>query len=530
MPEERLKIYSDLFEEVIERDRVFGSLLRKIKTAYDMLLVGRVDKPMVPPMPDMGVGQWAHEHSGIARGAYGGVRSTEPTSRPEDASQAWEVQRENNMLKDLVERLHLELEETVRRENRWRHKATKLKARAESAAAQVPPGRQRALSGQPHYAPAPPAPAAGPGMAQGAPVMQTPVATVGMGGSGAGGVHGAPAQMVPRAYVHADGFDEAWQHHRQPDGGAVAANSAVAAAHTAAMAAAAAAHSHGGGSCGSSSSVVGSQLAGVCHGNASGSSVAVQKTPPQGSVQGHVHHSAAPGGSSVAAGHAGQHAASRSFHASRREPTGAEFDAGPDAGLNQAGLLSISSISPQTSPPPPQQPESPGALDTGRSTDSGMLPQRPDRRQVIRPSSVPPLDLARLKQWEEEEEEAENEAYLHQQGLERELIDDASFQGQEDIQEYVQALEQHLIDCEREGRYEEAEFARARLEQLRQHEELQMHFNDHRRGESLEVEFDGQGGGRSPTSGTNQFGMPDGDADSRPEGGNGGRSSAPPEM
>merc|ERR1719235_1132731 len=48
MPESRLKIYSDLFEEVIERDRVFGSLLRKIKTAYDMLLLR---SPAVPPFP-----------------------------------------------------------------------------------------------------------------------------------------------------------------------------------------------------------------------------------------------------------------------------------------------------------------------------------------------------------------------------------------------------------------------------------------------------------------------------------------------
>lgn len=38
--------------------------------------------------------------------------------------------------------------------------------------------------------------------------------------------------------------------------------------------------------------------------------------------------------------------------------------------------------------------------------------------------------------------------------------------------ELMQVLEKHRIQCEQEGRYEEAELARTRLEQLKQHEEI----------------------------------------------------------
>lgn len=134
MPESRLKIYSDLFEEVIERDRVFGSLLRKIKTAYDMLLLR---SPAVPPFP-MDASSMAHradmDHHSWTGGqdtrGPGSLHSNEPTTRAE-GGQGWEMQRENRVLKDLVERLHLELEEAVRREHRWKQKVTKLKSRAD---------------------------------------------------------------------------------------------------------------------------------------------------------------------------------------------------------------------------------------------------------------------------------------------------------------------------------------------------------------------------------------------------------------
>merc|ERR1719396_223412 len=39
------------------------------------------------------------------------------------------------------------------------------------------------------------------------------------------------------------------------------------------------------------------------------------------------------------------------------------------------------------------------------------------------------------------------------------------------IQDFLEVLEKHRIACEKQGKYEEAELARTRLEQLRKHEE-----------------------------------------------------------
>jgi len=39
------------------------------------------------------------------------------------------------------------------------------------------------------------------------------------------------------------------------------------------------------------------------------------------------------------------------------------------------------------------------------------------------------------------------------------------------IEDFFEVLEKHRLECERQGKYEEAELARTRLEQLRQHEE-----------------------------------------------------------
>merc|ERR1719203_1364450 len=92
LPETRLKIYSDLFEEVIERDRVFGSLLRKIKTAYESVLCqGVPDLPEGPFGPDMSMGA-EHPHDG--------PHSSEPTTRAEDSLAAKEMVRENHVLKE----------------------------------------------------------------------------------------------------------------------------------------------------------------------------------------------------------------------------------------------------------------------------------------------------------------------------------------------------------------------------------------------------------------------------------------------
>lgn len=232
MPESRLRLYSDLFEEVIERDRIFGSLLRKIKSAYDMLL-------MNPEAP-------AAWHSGRP--------GLQPTTRAEENA-PWEVQRENQALKDLVERLHLELEDAVRRELRWKQKAEKLKAQREGAVRPL--------------------------------------------------LHQAPPRSSP-------------------------------------------------------------------------------------------------------------------FQPYRREPGMMEaMEEGP---LNQGGLLSLSSISPQHSVPYPNDSHLGG--DTARSADSGVLPQRPNRRNVIKPAQIPPLDFSRLNQLEEEEDMVEeDEAAAREEEAEEDICE-----------------------------------------------------------------------------------------------------------
>merc|ERR1719512_52319 len=158
-PESRLKIYSDLFEEVIERDRVFGSLLRKVKTAYDTMLMrgpeqdGRL--PNTPLRIGPGVGndsRWSH--------------SNEPTTRAEHSAEASEMHRENIELKDLVERLHLELEEAIKREHRWKQKVVKLKAKAESV------NTSQVMQQTPYGQPGPPGGGGGGGQFAGPPMPQ----------------------------------------------------------------------------------------------------------------------------------------------------------------------------------------------------------------------------------------------------------------------------------------------------------------------------------------------------------------------
>lgn len=280
MPESRLKIYSDLFEEVIERDRVFGSLLRKIKTAYDMLLLRTPAVPPLPmdnPSPNVApeVMAWPQDLSASSGpGRMPGGHSNEPTTRAEGGLQAWEMQRENRVLKDLVERLHLELEEAVRREHRWKQKVTKLKARVEVA----------------------------------------------------------DEDAMRRQVMEQSGYNH-----------------------------------------GSDQKVV---LVEDPHDNA--------------------------------AARASSNGAPR-FAAMQREPHIGDMD-GQEGLLNQGGLLSMSSISPQTSLPPfPDSSLGVSGAESARSTDSGMLPQRPTRRHVTKPEHVPKLDFSRLKNALEEEEEEEDE-------------------------------------------------------------------------------------------------------------------------
>eukprot|EP00434_Breviolum_minutum_P030152 symbB.v1.2.026667.t2/scaffold2686.1/size73053/7 len=70
---------------------------------------------------------------GGAQSSLRASRSSEPTLRAEvTSSEPWELHRENQALKDLIERLHMELEEAVKREQRWKTKAAKLKAMSKS--------------------------------------------------------------------------------------------------------------------------------------------------------------------------------------------------------------------------------------------------------------------------------------------------------------------------------------------------------------------------------------------------------------
>lgn len=311
LPESRLKIYSDLFEEVIDRDRVFGSLLRKVKTAYDSILSDGAAVPSMPGAAVPSMDSYSTTPGGQGRqhlGAAGGFHSGEPTLRANDGGQAWEIMRENQVLKDLVERLHLELEEAVKREQRWKHKATKLKARAAASSGAGPPiPMPPSMPPQPqccagfNYPPEIPWP--GPFEQTQNPMMQMQM----------------PMQIVA------------------PE-------------------------------------------------------------EPQ---------------SSQASGHA---KGTKSFHPSRREPTLSEMEA-QEGVLNQGGLLSLSSISPQNSQPPPAESMDQGhgavsGAESARSTDSGMLPQRPTRRQFVKPARVPSLDFSRLKiQLDDEEDEEDDGQY-----------------------------------------------------------------------------------------------------------------------
>jgi len=125
----------------------------------------------------------------------------------------------------------------------------------------------------------------------------------------------------------------------------------------------------------------------------------------------------------------------RTFHALHREPGPGEAD-GPEVALNQAGVLSMSSISPLTSHPLVQEsavdctavsglvcPDSPS------SDDSGRLPQRPDRRIIIRPAHVPALDFTRLRHQLDDEEEEEEEQ------VRDELVDGHDLDGEEGLED-----------------------------------------------------------------------------------------------
>lgn len=348
LPESRLKIYSDLFDEVIERDRVFGTLLRKIKAAYDVQLMGPVDTTMDSRLHGsvQGAGIYGDTSSFPMSHPCSGCHSAEPTTRAEDGA-TWEVHRENQVLKDLVERLYMELEEASQREQRLKEKVTKLKARSEPEA--------RAL------------------------------ASVGQACGGGGHLH----------------VQTAW------------------------------------GSSGYQDTIL----------------------PPKKGLS---------------------HGASRSFQALRREPSlQSEHESQvyhtAEGQLNQGGLLSLSSISPQHSGLTPAEGLQASGLgtDSARSDDSGMLPQRPTRRAVVRPPNVPVLDLSRLQNQLEEDEEEEEE------GLDGEHMEDPA-EDEAEPHSHPGAYHPHLhyVGQDEELEEEDEEHDPALYEPFDQVPHPQMHWED----------------------------------------------------
>eukprot|EP00927_Polykrikos_kofoidii_P036888 TRINITY_DN3109_c0_g2_i1.p1 TRINITY_DN3109_c0_g2~~TRINITY_DN3109_c0_g2_i1.p1 ORF type:complete len:970 (-),score=180.60 TRINITY_DN3109_c0_g2_i1:28-2784(-) len=438
LPESRLKIYSDLFEEVIERDRVFGSLLRKIKTAYDMLLLrgggnaggcGHEGSMLQGPHDTFNGsrlgGTDGHRTPEHGVRSYGGtLHSNEPTTRNE----AWEMQRENRALKDLVERLHLELEEAVRREQRWKQKATRLKARGDTSI--MPPmptkdkmGYETITCGLP--APPPeqmepeppskqishqtytdgshmcglPAPAPQQPHMQQQQQHQQAHHAAGTHPSYAGNhLHGgSPSREEASPYQHHQHHTH--NNHYSPQKQQQQQQQQQQQHHH---------HHH--------------EHQQHHHHGQPGHQGQQQPSPPQYQPPLHQHlhqqqissphHSNATTLLPEANGSAAQGAPgapNRAFHALRREPSlevpEGEVNTSHDAPGNQGGLLSLSSISPQTSPPPPVDSMQNSCQDSARSTDSGMLPQRPTRRIIIKPDHVPTLDFSRLHIGPEEEEE-----------------------------------------------------------------------------------------------------------------------------
>mmetsp|Transcript_6649 Transcript_6649/g.16276 ORF Transcript_6649/g.16276 Transcript_6649/m.16276 type:complete len:588 (+) Transcript_6649:32-1795(+) len=321
----RVQKYSDLFDEVIQRDRIFGSLLGKIKLAYDEALKdallngsqqvqqraprpGKVHQapvvhqqpPGMPTPPGQAVKQNRYAPQVSHAPAPGGVAcSDEPTRRAQkDGLQ--ELQHENRVLKDLIERLHMELEAAMQRERNWKDRAQKHRP-TQSHTAQEAAYMEEAMHVQQHSS------------------MQHML-------------QGQPREPYPSHVAHYE-------------------------------------------------------LSPECQAN-----MLPRPQMPQQPLP-----------------------ASRTFNAAMREPDAAmRFQDGShwnlmaaeekhSLSLNQGGILSISSISQHTSPQY-------AAMDSARSDDSGMLPQCPTRRQVVKPAHVPTLDLSKVPcPQEDEEEEVEGE-------------------------------------------------------------------------------------------------------------------------
>merc|ERR1719412_2615433 len=67
------------------------------------------------------------------------------------------------------------------------------------------------------------------------------------------------------------------------------------------------------------------------------------------------------------------------------------------------------------------------SCESARSADSGMLPQLPTRRHVMKPQNVPSLDFTRLQQQLEEEQDDQEQGDCVEEGLAEEYA--AGFAG-----------------------------------------------------------------------------------------------------
>lgn len=117
---ELIKVYSDIFEDVISRDEVFGPTLRKVKTVYDAFL-RRVCLPFqgslhanAQSVPSRGSGYWGSDQ-GIEEAVFLtpplSFESAAPSGRATGDTLEARLQRENEELRQCTDRLHRELEE-----------------------------------------------------------------------------------------------------------------------------------------------------------------------------------------------------------------------------------------------------------------------------------------------------------------------------------------------------------------------------------------------------------------------------------
>lgn len=109
MSERDFRMYSEVFEEIIQRDVQFGSALRKVKKAYDKVVRQALPRPPQGPPPGVpnAVAVPPPSEQPLTAAAYG-PGSTELVPR----ATLSEVERENRALRDQMRRMRAELRKT----------------------------------------------------------------------------------------------------------------------------------------------------------------------------------------------------------------------------------------------------------------------------------------------------------------------------------------------------------------------------------------------------------------------------------